>query len=320
MAQVFFATIEPMLFLFICMAIGYILSKMGLVPDNAHAVLSKLEQFVFVPCLIINTFMNNCTLETLKNSYGIILCAVLVCLLAVAISYPLSKLFVKEGYKRNVYKYAFAFANSGFVGNPVVQSLFGDEGLYNYMLYTLFLSFMIYTWGIAVLVPKDDKKEKNPLSLLKNLLNPCLVSIAIGIGLGLLGVKEHLPYFVSNTLSSLSGCMGPVAMLLTGMVVAAYPMKQLLGDKRVYLASLLRLFVLPAIFITILIFVGAEKNTLVWCLFATAAPLGLNTVVFPAAYGCDTSTGASMAMISHVLSVVTIPLVYSVLTFVLNVI
>ena len=320
MVEIFLASMNPMLFLFICMATGYLLTKLGLIPDNAHAVLSKLEQFVFIPCLIINTFMNNCTLATLASNYSTIIYAMIACLLGVVICYPLSKLFVKEGYKRNVYKYAFAFANSGFMGNPVVQGLFGDEGLYNYMLYTLFLQFMIYTWGIAVLVPKEGKRDKNPLSFLKNLLNPCLISIAIGISLGLLGVKEQVPYFISNTLSSLAGCMGPIAMLLTGMVVAAYPMKQLLGDKKVYLASGLRLFVLPALFIAVLILLGADDKTLGWCLFATATPLGLNTVVFPAAYGCDTSTGASMAMISHVLSVLTIPLMYSLLTVVLNVI
>jgi len=54
------------------------------------------------------------------------------------------------------------------------------------------------------------------------------------------------------------------------------------------------------------------------CMFAFGTPLGLNTVVFPAAHGGDTSTGASMAMISHTLSVLTIPLLYALVTAVLG--
>ena len=49
-------------------------------------------------------------------------------------------------------------------------------------------------------------------------------------------------------------------------------------------------------------------------LFAFGTPLGLNTVVFPAAYGGDTSTGASMAMISHTLCVITIPIMYAIVS------
>ena len=59
---------------------------------------------------------------------------------------------------------------------------------------------------------------------------------------------------------------------------------------------------------------GADDNTLVMCLFGFATPLGLNTVIFPAAYGGDTATGAAMAMVSHTVCVVTIPIMYVLLS------
>ena len=89
---------------------------------------------------------------------------------------------------------------------------------------------------------------------------------------------------------------------------------QLLSDKKIYVASALRLLVLPALFIVILKLLGAESSTLVLCLFAYGTPLGLNTVVFPAAYGGDPSTGVSMATISHTACVITIPVMYALLT------
>ena len=102
-----------------------------------------------------------------------------------------------------------------------------------------------------------------------------------------------------------------VSMVLTGFVIGNFSLKSLLSKKRVYLVTFLRLFVLPAFFVGLLWLLGADKTTLALCLFAYATPLGMNTVVFPAAYGGDTTTGASMAMISHTLSVVTIPIMYA---------
>ena len=47
--QVFLATLDPMLVLFICMVVGFILNKLRLLPENAATVLSKLENYVLLP-------------------------------------------------------------------------------------------------------------------------------------------------------------------------------------------------------------------------------------------------------------------------------
>lgn len=182
--------------------------------------------------------------------------------------------------------------------------------LYNYMLYILPLNVAVYTWGVIILIPKGEKTQ-NPL---KNLLNPIFISILIGAFLGLSGLSESVPSFIRQTISSLSSCMGPLAMILTGFVIGSYDIAGLLKNKKVYIATFLRLIVLPSAFILLLKLLGADKNTLFLTLFAYGTPLGLNTVVFPAAYGKDTSTGASMAMISHTLCVITIPVMYALLT------
>ena len=88
---------------------------------------------------------------------------------------------------------------------------------------------------------------------------------------------------------------------------------KLLKNKKVYFAAALRLFILPAILMAALWLLGADKLTLTFTLFCYGSALGLNTVVFPAAYGGDTHTGASMAMISHVGAIVSIPLLYALL-------
>lgn len=309
MLTVFTATLSPMLVMFLCMVIGFILNKKKLLPDSAATVLSKLENYVLVPSLIISTFMKYCTVASLAEQYKMILYCVLAVAVAIAAAYLLSGFFAKEKYQKAIYKYALTFGNFSFMGNAIVPAILGDEFLYDYLLFILPLNVAVYTWGITILIPEGENKK----SSFSNLLNPTVISIVVGIVLGLSGVQQYVPAFITTTLSNFSACMGPVAMVLTGFVIGDYNIGKLLKNKKVYIATALRLLVFPAIFVAMLILLGADEKTVTLCFFAFATPLGLNTVIFPAAYGGDTATGASMAMISHTLCIVTIPLMYALL-------
>ncbi len=310
MSQVFIATLSPMLMMFACMVIGFVLNKKKLCPDNTVTVLSKLETYVLAPALTVNTFSKYCTVASLTEQYQMILYCLLALTVAILLAFLLTPLFTGKGYGRHIYRYALTFGNFGFMGNAIVPAIFGDEALYSYMLFTLPLSLAVYTWGIASLIPQGEGKQ-NPL---KNLLNPSVFAVAIGAAIGLTGIYDYVPAFVFSTLSGLGACMGPIAMVLTGFLIGNYSFKALLSDKKIYIAATLRLFILPALFVLLLKALGADKTSLIMCLFGFATPLGLNTVIFPAAYGGDTATGASMAMISHTVCVITIPVMYMLLT------
>lgn len=311
MFATFSATLTPMLVMFSYMLIGYIANKMKLVPDNTASMLSKLENYFLVPALIINTFMKYCTVESIASEYKLILYSFGIFVIAISISLPLSKVFSGGNYyKRNIYKYALTFGNFSFMGNAIVPAILGSDALYSYMLYILPLNVAVYTWGVMILVPKGEKKQ----SVLKSLLNPIFISIIVGALLGLTGAAEYVPKFAADTISGCAACMGPLAMILTGMVIGSYDIKKLLKNATVYIATALRLIVLPALFVTVLFLIKADKTAIIMTLFAFGTPLGLNTVVFPAAYGGDTSTGASMAMISHTLCVITIPIMYAIVS------
>ena len=312
--EIFYSTLTQMLVMFCFMLIGFLANKFSLLPENAATVLSKLENYVLVPALVFDTLMTNCQAAALKNNYPLILYCMLLLVISFVVSIPLSKYFAheKEGvvydelYQRHIYEYALTFGNFSFMGNAVVLGILGDKGLFGYLLFTLPLNIMVYTWGVIILIPKG-KDSKNPI---KNLLNPIVIALVLGLVAGLLNIKRFLPDFLTVTISSAKNCMGPVAMILTGFVIGGYKIKTLLTKKRIYLAAALRLIAIPSVMLIIIHLLGASKEIMTLALFAYATPLGLNTIVFPAAYGGDTRTGASMAMISHVFCIITIPLMY----------
>lgn len=320
MLDTFFATISPMLIMFICMVIGFILRKRSLLPDNSAAVMSKLESYVFVPALSMSTFMNYCTVESISENYNFVLFSAVTLGVSVLMAVPISYLFIKKGgdyYSRNIYKYALTFGNYGFMGNAIVPAIlggvYGDDVLYKYMLFTLPLNLLVYSWGIILMIPKSDNKT----GVLKNLINPIFISILLGAALGISGATQKLPSVVTTTVDYFKNCMTPVAMLLTGFVIGGYSLGDMFKNKKVYIATLLRLVLQPTVILLVLILLGAPKLVVLMALFAYATPIGINTVIFPSAYDGDASTGASMATVSHTVGTLTIPLMYAVVNMII---
>jgi predicted permease len=115
--------------------------------------------------------------------------------------------------------------------------------------------------------------------------------------------------------------MGPVAMLLAGATIAKYNFLSMLKNKKVYVISVLKLLLMPALLVALIFGVKTLANVALGfsignevvflAFFASASAIGLNTVVFPEAYGGDPESGAGLALVSHTLCVITIPVMYA---------
>ena len=304
-----------MMSLLICLAIGYILRRFHLEPGNTPTVLSKLEIYVFMPAMVLTSFIKSCTVQSLQDNIELFFYG-LVC---TAVTFVLGKLlcrfFTKDRYEQKIYAYSLSVANFGYIGMPLAASLFGTQGLFEFNILVISLNMLVYGYLVPSLVPEGKKNPKG--GWLRRLLNPITVAMLLGLILGLTGLSNHLPGFLLNTVDNLSGCVGPVAMILTGFVVGGFHLPDLLKIKKVYFVSVLRLLVLPLVFVALVWLMGGDKNACLLTMITFSSALGLNTVVIPASHGGDVHTGASMALISSVSCVVTLPLLYAFLDMIL---
>lgn len=315
--QAFSAILTPVLMLFLCMAIGFTLKKTNIVPDNAATTLAKLQTWVFCPALAFMAMSTSFTVERIiEHSTNLVFAVITLCI-SLLLGLGLVGFFVKDKtYERAVYSYALVFANLGYMAEPLIQAMFSETVLGAYKFFCLPFTIVIYTWGISILSPKSDKNQP----VLKRILNFPTVALLLGIFVGLTGTLGYIPAFIISTLNSLKVCMGPVAMIIAGITIARYNVPKLLKNKKVYVATLFRLIILPTLLIAAAAGVRLLGNSLFrleigtapiyFVFFASAMPLGMNTVVFPEAYGGDPEPGASMALISSTLSVITVPLLY----------
>lgn len=298
--DVFFSTFNQMVFMFLFMLLGYVLKNKNLLPDNAGSTISKLENLVFMPCLVLNTFISRCTIQNLIDKLPFLLYGCASLAIAIVLAAWLTHYFTRNKNQKGIYRYSLTVANIAFMGNAVVEGVFGEEILFDYLIFTMPINLFLNSIGISWLMPAS---EGTPFW--KKLLGPINISSIIGVILGI--TSFPIPKAILSTISAGSTCMAPMAMLLTGFIIGEYSLKFLLSLKKIYLVSLYRLTLMPLLFAGLAWFLPISPDVQHVLICAYSMPLGLNAIVIPAAYGGDTTLGAGMALISNVLALVTIP-------------
>jgi len=242
------ATVGQMMVLFSLIFMGYVVAKVKVVPDNSAAVLSKLENNLFVPALVLGTFVENFTVEKLSTAWKLFLVSFVICIVMMFLAIVVAKCCSKDQYIRNIYTYGLAFSNFGFMGNAVVSAVFPEIFL-EYLIFTMPLWTMIYMWGVPCLLIPSEEGKQTIKTRLKSFANPMFVAMVIGVAIGLSGIQ--LPNFLSTAVNVTGSCMSPIAMMLTGITIAIMDVKKVLSIKSIYAVSIIRLLVFPLIFIGI---------------------------------------------------------------------
>ena len=302
----FLSALNQTAFLFGFIIIGYLLVKLNTLSENAATVLSRLENSVFIPALVMGTFIKNFTLEKLSVSWKLILISFVIALIVIPVAILVSKAVTKDNYTQKIYTYGLSFSNFGFMGNAVVSALFPDI-FFGYLIFTLPLWILIYVWGVPKLLISNCDKKLTIKEKLKACVNPMFVSMIIGMIVGVCNLP--IPKFMMSVIEISGDCMSPIARILTGVVVSSFPLKKAFTNMGVYVVSMVRLVILPLSFIGVSCLLNMPRTIFICALCSLMMPLGLNTIVIPSAYGKDASVAASMAIVSHFLAIVTIPLI-----------
>lgn len=291
---------EQILLLFIFILIGYILGKTGLIATKESRVLSTLLVYLFFPCTIFKAFYTNFNISNLSNYYPLTLAGIAILAVLILFSSIVSKYLGKNDYEKKIYKYTLIIANFGYMGYALAEGLYGTEGLLNMILFAFPFSCFTYTAGYCMLT-------KSNISI-KKLANPVMIAIILGIVFGLTGIK--LLSIAETAVLKSSSCMAPISMILAGITISEYQIKELVCDKNIYIACAFRLIIIP---VTLLLVLRqfASENIIRSAVLLTAMPCGLNTIIFPKLIGENCKTGAKLAFVSNILALVTIPLIIS---------
>lgn len=290
--------LKQLFILFSFVFVGYILRKKHVVNEHAAPTLSKLLVYVFAPAVSLKSLSANLNLQNVHEKYLYLVVAAILLVIVIFVAKWLSGRFSSESYEKSVYAYSFTVSNYGYMGYALVQALFGDDMLLNMVLFSVPTTIYIYTEGLRILT------EQNQVSF-RNLINPAMFAIVAGAIFGLTGVR--LPEMVDGILTGAGNCMAPVSMIMTGLVLAEYGLKPLFLNVKIYVASVLRLLLIPLAVMAVLLLFRADKNVILIAVLFYCLPAGLNGVVFPKMINKDCKTGLAIAVLTNLFCIFTIP-------------
>lgn len=304
MLEVAQLTVGKVAMLLCFVAAGYLLRVSGALPDNAGKILSALSAMIFCPAYNLRNLWQNFTVAKIRQNALVMSYGLLITLLFIGLALLLARFLGKPGLERRSLAYAFSIPNYGYFGYPVIEGVFGSAVLSQVLIFVIPLSIATNTYGYLLFTP-------NGKLTLKRLANPLILAVVLGIALGLSGIP--MPGFVEDVLVGAGNCMSPVAMLLAGFVLGAFPLSKLLTGWRSYWLSAIRLVGIPAIFFAGLWICGVRGIWMLLPMTVASMPLGLNLVVYPESMGVDASDNARLCCVSYLMAILVLPLVFALL-------
>lgn len=311
MIESFITVTGQVVVLFLLIGVGFVLTKLNMLKDNAVSALTDIALYVATPTVIIRAF---CSMEYTPSVLADMGWSFLVSFAIHAIFIGISILVLrgKDADKTKVTRFAVIFSNAGFMSLPLQEALLGKEGVFHGAIYVAVFNIILWTWGIVLM-----SGDKSKISFKKFIFNPGLVGVVVGAFFLMvpLPVPEVFSTIGTNTVNHLANLNTPVPMIVIGYYLANSDVLKALKDKSCYLTIFTRLVLLPLVVLTLLYFMGIRGAMLTALTIAASAPTAAATTMFAAKFGGDTELSVNIVSLSTILSVVTMPLIVSLSQF-----
>ena len=294
--------IKTLLTFFLLVLFGFFIKKINLVSDKTADELSDVLLKIILPSSIIASGFEGKNSDI--KSVWLSLVIISICYVFFFVfSFIVFRGIIKDKVKRNLAINMSVFANTGFIGFPLVNAIFGSGGMIYAVVYNLLYNIFMYTIGIRLF--GDEKGRK--LDIKAIILNPLTIASLFALVLFFLPLDGG--GVVEDFLSTIGGMSGPLSMMLVGSWLIGVDLKSVLKKPLCYLVSLMRLLILPLFVFFVLTFLGTDeimKNTIT---LISAIPVGTLNVIFAKKYGGDAVFANETMIQTLVFSVVTIPLI-----------
>ncbi len=289
--------------LFIMIFFGYLIVKTKVLTTENSKVLSILLLYVTCPCAIINSFMIEFTADKLIGLGISFLGAILVHIVFIPLANIIGKIF---GFTP-IEKATIIYSNSGNLIIPLVGAILGNEWVIYSSGYMVIQTILLWTHAKSLVCNEPSYDLK------KIFLNINIIAIIIGIVLFIFQLQ--LPNLVVETFSKVGSMMGPLAMIVIGMLISDMDLKSIFVEKRTYLISFFRLIVFPLLMVLIFKFTGLSSLTmdadkiLLITILAACAPPATTVTQFAQLYNKHPGYASIMNVMGVIFSIITMPLI-----------
>ena len=293
---------QQILVMFLLIAVGYVLFKGKLVSIEGSKTLSNILLYAVSPCLIINAYSIERTPERVNG----VLISFALAALGLLLSIVVSRFFFGSKKRRQSHSlehFGTAFSNAGFIGIPLVQAALGEEAVLYVSAFVAFLNILQWTYGVVVIT--QSREAIRPKKIFQN---PVILSMVLSMLIFFFQIP--LPEVLGRTIAYVGNLNAPLAMMILGTYLAQTELLSIFRVPRLYVASFLRLVVIPLLTIAVFCLVpDAFYEAKMATLIAASAPIGANVALFAQLNGKDYTYAVKEVCLCTLLCLFTMPFV-----------
>lgn len=294
--------LKQVIIMALLIATGMLCYKLKILNEESTKSLSSLVLMVVNPIVIIVSYQTKFEKRLLKG----LLISLILSLLSVVIAILLSRIFIrKSGDKASLEKFSAVYSNCGFMGIPLVNAVYGSEGVFYLTAFVTVFNILVWSHGVFLMEGKFNKK-----TLIEILKVPAVIATVLGFILFI--TKITIPGIIFQSLEYLADMNTPLAMLAAGATIAQTNIFEALKIKRLYLVCLLKLILVPAVTGVIFYFLPFDKMVMGTVILASACPTAATGTLFAIRYKKDSCYASELFAITTVLSIATLPVVMTV--------
>lgn len=292
--------------LFLIILVGVYGVKRNIISKEIQDGLIDLLMDITLPLLVINSFSMSFDGEMKGNLWRCLLYSALIFIIVGIISYILL-IPIKDKGKKRVLQFANVFSNCGFVGFPLINNIYGAEGVVYTSIFNMFFNVLVWTYGVMLYTDKINIKDMK-----KVLLTPGIISVFIGLPLLIFDVQ--LPDIIYNSFELVGGMTTPLSMIIIGCILAKVDLKSAFKDITVYYEIVIRLLIIP-IFLIVIAKVVGENNVLInTMIILEAMPAATMTSIMADKYSNSSDYSAIIVFSTTLFSLITFPLILQIIS------
>jgi len=292
--------INQVLILFLMMMVGTFVRKKEMISNEVVKGLAELLLNVTSPALVIASFDFSFSQQLLYEIGQVLLYALCIHGALVGISKLVYMKYPKA--TRSVLQFMTIFSNCGYMGFPLLNSIYGKIGVLYGSVYVV--AFNLFLWSVGVILFTGEKDGK---TMKKAVVNPGIISVLIGIIIFVFSIKLPLP--LSQTLESIGSMTTPLSMIIVGAKLAEMEFRSLFSNVTVYYSAFIRLIAIPIAVLCVFRAFGVKDLLLGVIVACTAMPAAAATTIFAEKYNGNATFASQCVLVTTLLSVITIPLV-----------
>lgn len=302
--ETFGILMEQIGFFVIYIVIGVCLVRVNVFNAETLEPLSKFVLKLGLPVLLFINTVNGVSRETLFTSSSILIITTVLYLLLFWLAKGLEAIFGLKGDRGQVYRALSMFGNIGFMGIPIISSIYPENGMLYISVFTIVDQLALWTIGVKLTTPGEKGRERfNPWKL----VNPATVAIILAVLCVL--CRFHLPRLLNIALGKIGATATPMAMIYLGGVFGCINIRKYIVQLPFYGIVAVKMLLFPVAVYFLLGHLPISEEIRMTLTLVTAMPSMSSVVMMAKASGSEGDFAMGGIFVTTLCSIVTLPFV-----------